>query len=168
MPLNFARNILQKGMNTNVDFSKFPPDSAYDIVNARILSVDGNNFVVRNRYGNEEKFSVSEGFRIIGSKAYNKILYIVSVNEDNVCEIGCFPSPKRLSFRSEYSSTSTGITYKTYDINSNDGVEYVYKPLPCIKAPGNITGHGEVFGFRTKIWKFRSDDIIFPLIKEAY
>jgi len=34
-------------MNTNVDFSKFPPDSAYDIVNARILSVDGNNFVVK-------------------------------------------------------------------------------------------------------------------------
>ena len=85
--VNFTKHILQKGLNTNIDNIRYPADSAFEILNGRIYSSDGKNFVVKNVDGNQFKFALKSGYTLIGAQEYDEILYLVSVNDDNMLEV---------------------------------------------------------------------------------
>ena len=156
--VNYTKNILQKGMNTNIDNIRFPADSAWEILNGRIYSTDGKNFVVKNVDGNQVKFSLTPGYVLVGAKEYDDILYLISVNASNMVEVGSYPSLAKQSLIGPLNQ------YLQYHVGGVDGFVNEYKPLPSILTPGS----GMVYGFRTKNFNLDRDRIIFPLIKESY
>ena len=161
--MNFVRNILLKGLNTNIENTRYPSDSAWEILNARIYSTDGKNFVVRSVDGNQVKFALSSGYTLIGAKEYDDILYLASVNSDGVLELGSYPSLAKQVPISAYNG------YIRYAVGTGlDGFVNEYKPLPSIwrsEDPGVLP---QVYGFRTKSFNFSRDNFIVPLIKESY
>ena len=171
-PIIMSRNSLIKGMNTNIYPSRLPGDFCYELLNGKIYSsVEGNSYVIQNSKGNEKAFSISDGYQIIGLKEYNEILYIVSARENDdykttSIEIGSFPSPKQMTF---YYETTDKITFK-FD-EEEIGFEDVYKPLPSIDGGFTSISFGvsvKVFnGFRTNVFNFNADTLIFPLIKSS-
>lgn len=156
--VNYTKNILQKGMNTNIDNIRFPADSAWEILNGRIYSTDGKNFVVKNVDGNQVKFSLTPGYVLVGAKEYDDILYLISVNASNMVEVGSYPSLAKQSL------VEPSNEYLQYSIGITSGFVNEYKPLPSILTPGS----NMVYGFRTKNFNLDRDRIIFPLIKESY
>ena len=161
--MNFVRNILLKGLNTNIENTRYPSDSAWEILNARIYSTDGKNFVVRSVDGNQVKFALRSGYTLIGAKEYDDILYLASVNSDGILELGSYPSLAKQVPISSYNG------YIRYAIGTGlDGFVNEYKPLPSIlrsEDPGVLP---QVYGFRTKSFNFSRDNFIVPLIKESY
>lgn len=168
-PILMSRNVLSKGMNTNIYPSRLPADYCFELLNGKVYSAEGGNaYVVQNLKGNKEYFSISDGYSIIGLKEHKNILYIVSVNDDNRVEIGSYPSPKQMVFDWE---TPTAIKYKLDE--TQIGFENTYKPLPCIYG-GMGAGpedppvyYNIIKGMRTEMFKFDIDRIIFPLTKSS-
>jgi len=167
--VNYTKNILQKGLNTNVDNIRFPADSAWEILNGRIYSVDGENFVVKNIDGNQLKFSLSPGYTLIGAKEYDEILYLVSARRvDDVTttiEVGTYPSLSNQLLVGPYNG------FLRYGIWKNEPDIHLvneYKPLPAILRDENNPLIPHVYGFRTNSFGFIQDNIIFPLIKESH
>lgn len=66
---------------------------ARELVNARIMNVNGQGFVAVPYGSTQQQFSLSQGFYPIGACTYNGIAYIFSRNDLGVGEIGTFPSP---------------------------------------------------------------------------
>lgn len=107
-PRNFV-NIFTQGVLTDIDHINFPQGKYKDAKNIELIDRDGQGFVVTLQDGNEQFFSLTTGFKPVGSCYINGILYIFS-NADGVGEIGCFPSPTVWS-------------------KNNSSFERVYKPL---------------------------------------
>ena len=141
-------NSITKGFVTDIDEGLIPADTPYEIQNYRIDNNNEQGFVVANIKGMRSEFQLSSGFRALGGKSYNGILYILSVNDDTgEGEIGCFPSPVSWS-------------------NTNTSFERVYKPLY------NFTGtvdNGTRQDFRTTLFNFSSNNPITGIvIREDY
>jgi hypothetical protein len=168
-PIIMSRNILSKGINTNIYPSRLPADFCFELVNGKVYSTEqGNGYVLQNLKGNREFFNISDGFSIIGLKEWNNILYIVSANENNKVEIGSYPSPKQMIFMYE------GGQNRKYRIDDTlTGLEDVYKPLPCIYGGMGSTAdtppvyYNTVHGMRTEMFKFDVNNILYPLVKSA-
>ena len=67
-------------------------DKARNLINARVINVDGQGFVVVPYGSTEQKFALSDGYYPVGACTYNGIAYIFSTNGTNG-EIGTYPSP---------------------------------------------------------------------------
>ena len=100
-------NVFHKGIVSDIDYSNrdnktwdFPTEGF------RIVNKKGQGMVMTNIDGNEELFSINEGFYVLSAVDLNGILYIVSYNpESGDGEIGTFPSP--------VSGTPTNTTFTT-------------------------------------------------------
>ncbi|MBN2617251.1 MAG: hypothetical protein JXR64_02940 [Spirochaetales bacterium] len=84
----------------------------FPTVNIRITK-QANVFVAKPVNGNEELFSIPDGYDIVGAKEYQNILYIVLYKEDKTIQLG------------------------TYPYIDNEGVyNYSYRALKCLNVGG--------------------------------
>jgi hypothetical protein len=87
-------NRFVKGLNSDLSLTDRPQDVFLDGHNIRLARRDEGSLWAANIKGNEETFSLSDGFIPIGSKEFDGFLFIISVNPNNSeCEIGSFPAP---------------------------------------------------------------------------
>lgn len=67
-------------------------------LNATFITYNGNEAILQNDLGNGrvESAYLPEGFIPIGTTSFGGIIYIVSYNpQQDVCQVGSFPSPER-------------------------------------------------------------------------
>ena len=114
-PRNFVSTFTD-GLLTDIDHINFAPNKHKDACNIEIIDKDGQGYVMTLQDGNKTFFSITSGFRPMGSCFINGILYIVSQNSSNEGEIGCFPSPVSWS-------------------KANTQFERTYKPLNNFTGP---------------------------------
>ena len=88
-----------KGLVKDLTNEMLGPDCASVFWNARIVNVEGTTYSVRMLKGTVEKFSLPNGFYLIGMGEYDGILYLCSMNNNGVVELGSYPSP-RIEFTS--------------------------------------------------------------------
>lgn len=82
------------GIYTDVDFNVVPQDKGVHLLNGRIYSPDGSNYIVRTHDGNSEAFQLSDGYVPLANRTYNGLCFILSYNvSENKGEIGVYPSP---------------------------------------------------------------------------
>lgn len=100
-------NLFHKGISSDPDYSKRANDVwDFPSKNIRILNKKGQGFIITNVDGNTdpsttygEDHQITTGYRITGACEYNGIVYITSLNPNNLRgEIGCFPSPNTLDY----------------------------------------------------------------------
>jgi len=90
-------NEFTKGVNSDFDVLRLDNQTSRDIQNMRMLDVNGKGLVLTNIGGNEERFSLTDGFIPIGSVEYNGVIYIASFSQPTgLGEIGCYPAPEPL------------------------------------------------------------------------
>ena len=75
------------------------------------------------------KFALTPGYTLIGAQEYDEILYLVSVNEDDMLEVGSYPSLKKQVPIGSYNGY---ILHVITDQSGFEGFENEYKPLPSI------------------------------------
>ena len=93
-----AKNTFGEGL-----IMDFAPDNTQanvltNALNATMLTYNGNEMSLQNDMGNGqvETASLPEGYVPMGVCEFGGIIYIVSYNpQDNLCQIGSFPSPER-------------------------------------------------------------------------
>ena len=107
------KNVFHKGINSDLDNTIVPSDLYRDAENCRVVEI-GNGMVAATVNGTTHEFTLSEGFRVIGSTQYRGVLYLFSHNpitkED---EIGTYPSP--LYFQEGYEDVYRPLQTFTFD-----------------------------------------------------
>lgn len=85
-------NTWKDGLNLDLHPMVTPNTVLTDCLNGTFITYDGNEFCLQNNRGNTDtKARLSEGFYPLGIKEHNGVLYIVSINNENVVEIGTYP-----------------------------------------------------------------------------
>lgn len=151
-----AVNHFAEGLMSDLDNLHFPVGKFKDASNIELLNKDGQGFVVTLQDGNKQFFSLTPGFRPVGSVFINGILYIFSQsikdgfqsypdgstvtfpNAIMYTEIGCFPSRKLNPYTGKFE------------------FERVYKPLT------NYTGSTE----NTITRDFRVSSSLLPILAD--
>ena len=96
--VKLTQNFPIKGINTDTHPSMIGNDYGTELINVRIVGTEGTNLVIVNISGNTHRFTISDGFHVIGMNVYDGILYLVSRSDDDIVEIGSFPSPRKLVY----------------------------------------------------------------------
>ena len=107
-----AKNTFGEGL-----IMDFAPDNTQanvltNALNATMLTYNGNEMSLQNDMGNGqvETASLPEGYVPMGVCEFGGIIYIVSYNpQDNLCQIGSFPSPERNITKDDRSSDAMKI-----------------------------------------------------------
>ena len=95
-------NKFHGGENLDTDFSEVGNSFTVGNENIRLMTKDGQGFIVTVMNGNVNSFSLTAGFVPIGAEEYNGVLYILSKNDtignsnSGKGEIGCYPAPNVL------------------------------------------------------------------------
>lgn len=118
-----AKNTFGEGII--MDFS---PDNTQanvlsNALNATLLTYNGNEMNLQNDMGNGrvETAMLPTGYMPVGTCEFGGIIYIVSYNpQDDLCQIGCFPSPERNITQNELTNQTqiTSITNETFQGNN--------------------------------------------------
>jgi hypothetical protein len=95
----------KQGVNTftnglSMDTNEMNTDKRFltDAVNASLVQMNDNEYILQTEEGNSEAFELSEGFTPVVSKNYRNITYIFSHNHiTGESEIGTFPSYLNIS-----------------------------------------------------------------------
>lgn len=142
-----TQNVFSEGINTDLDDFIISNKSLRFANNCRLISTGGNSYVLTNVLGNEETFSLTNGYVPIGSCEYDGIAYIFSHNPTTgLGEIGCYPSP-------DYPDNS--LVSDTQEVVLTDD----YRPL------FNFTNNGTHRSFfQTTEFEF---DLLNPIIREC-
>jgi len=83
-----------KGLNSDMSLTDRSQDMFLDGHNIRLARREEGTLWATNIRGNEETFSLSDGFIPIGSKEFDGYLFILSVNgATGISEIGSYPAP---------------------------------------------------------------------------
>jgi hypothetical protein len=101
-------NVFHKGIVNDIDVSKRDNQSwDFPTLNARVVNKEGQGYIITNIKGNSLDVSnpnntigmmLPQTFAPIGACEYNGIVYILSWSESfSQGEIGCYPSPARIS-----------------------------------------------------------------------
>ena len=118
-----AKNTFGEGII--MDFS---PDNTQanvlsNALNATLLTYNGNEMNLQNDMGNGrvETAMLPTGYMPVGTCEFGGIIYIVSYNpQDDLCQIGCFPSPERNITQNELTNQTqiAPITNETFQGNN--------------------------------------------------
>lgn len=147
-PRSFV-NTFTQGVLTDIDHINFPEGKYKDAKNIELIDRDGQGFVMTLQDGNEALFSLTTGYKPVGSHFINGILYIFSVKKEMnkwLTEIGSFPSLVTASA-------------------SNTEFERVYKPLQ------NYVGsmkQGSRRAMRTHLIPIAEERLLDVRAKQAY
>lgn len=71
-------------------------DKATALRNFRLVTIDGQGYVLNNLRGNQFQFQLTDGFVPLGYATYNGVAFIFSLQPaTGMCEVGTYPSPKQ-------------------------------------------------------------------------
>ena len=92
-------NIFTGNIISDIDVSKIKPDGiVFPTVGIRVFNKAGKGLIATVVPGNEELFSVTDGFMIVGAGEYEGVAYIFSHNPaTGEGEVGTYPTPNRTS-----------------------------------------------------------------------
>lgn len=105
-----AVNTFTGGMVMDTHPLTTPNNVLTNCLNGTLVTFNGNEMILQNDLGNakiESKkngdcIKLPEGFVPVGTAELGGIIYVASFNpEENMCELGCFPSPERNETSSE-------------------------------------------------------------------
>lgn len=165
--VKLTQNFPIKGINTDTHPSMIGNDYGTELINVRIVGTEGTNLVIVNISGNTHRFTISDGFHVIGMNVYDGILYLVSRSDDDIVEIGSFPSPRKLVYDGVQAGIGSEIAYRRYTIdNVLTGMEMTYKPIVSLGWK-NSGGSGVYLGFRTKVFEY-DDSVVSIEFKKAF
>ena len=87
-----------KGINSDLDQIYLDGTTYIDLVNGRLEPLSEGKYVVRNANGIKTYFSITAGYVPISFCVISGILFILSINDQNVCELGYFNGTSYLVF----------------------------------------------------------------------
>lgn len=121
-----AENTFKNGLLMDFNPTIQPNSVLTNALNATLVTFNGNEGSLQNDMGNGrvETAFLPEGFIPVGTTVFGGIIYIVSYNPlDNLCQIGCFPSPERNIASEEisevFSEPLTNETFQELDLQHN-------------------------------------------------
>ena len=101
------KNVFTGGIVADIDKTHVQPNQlVFPTIGIRIFNKDGKGYIASCIPGNEEYFSITDDFVIIGGYEFQGIAFIFSFNETTgETEIGTYPSPNRTTpgFTNTYS-----------------------------------------------------------------
>lgn len=86
-----TKNTFSDGLNLDLHPIVTPNTVLTDNLNGTFITYNGNEFCLQNDRGNTKVAGLEDGFIPIGAKQYGGIIYIVSVNDNGLTEIGTYP-----------------------------------------------------------------------------
>lgn len=101
-------NTWNDGLNLDLHPIVTPNTVLTDNLNGTFITYNGNEFCLQNDKGNIHKCSLKEGFKPIGIKEHNGVIYIASVNKDGLGELGFYPGIK------DWKTTEGELNYDVY------------------------------------------------------
>lgn len=129
-------NVFNEGLILDLNPLTTPNNVLSNALNATLITVNGNEFVLQNDMGNGrvETAKLPTGFVPLGVKEYGGIIYVASYNPiTQEGQLGSFPSPETNLTQDEIDNRQIVITheqfkendeivryYKRYDIMPND------------------------------------------------
>lgn len=91
------KNTFEEGLNLDSNILSASNKSLSDALNATLITMNGNEFVLQNDMGNVVMDKLSSNFIPVGLKEFGGVIYIASYNpKTGQGEIGTFPSPSEL------------------------------------------------------------------------
>ena len=79
-----------KGINSDLDRIYLDGTTYIDLVNGELESISDNRFIVKNSKGTSIFFNLTSGFTPLAFCAISNKLFILSINNSNVCELGFY------------------------------------------------------------------------------
>lgn len=141
-------NTFQDGMVLDINPLVAPNTGVSNCLNGTLITFDGNEHVLQNDMGNGrvETAYLPEGYIPLGTCSFGGIIYIVSYNPDNnLCQIGSFPSPERNITSDEISEDVQSIKNSDFvsEVNGLKQIKSALKKLDL--APNIIFSPGDKF-----------------------
>lgn len=91
------KNTFEEGLNLDSNILSASNKGLSDALNATLITMNGNEFVLQNDMGNAIMDKLSENFIPVGLKEFGGVIYVASYNpKTGQGEIGTFPSPSEL------------------------------------------------------------------------
>lgn len=138
-----------EGLDTDTSVFKIKNTKSTKLSGFRLITTDGQGYVLSNFKGNELSYSLTAGFVPLGKTEFNGIAYIVSHNPSSgVGEIGCYPAPNALV--TENCAAPAGFTHAYAPLFNFTGGSPARDPLSA-----NLP-------FRTSAFEFADEDPLAP------
>lgn len=138
-----------EGLDTDTSVFKIKNTKSTKLSGFRLITTDGQGYVLSNFKGNELSYSLTAGFVPLGKTEFNGIAYIVSHNPSSgVGEIGCYPAPNALV--TENCAAPAGFTHAYAPLFNFTGGSPARDPLSA-SLP-----------FRTSAFEFADEDPLAP------
>ena len=138
-----------EGLDTDTSVFKIKNTKSIKLSGFRLITTDGQGYVLSNLKGNELSYSLTAGFVPLGKTEFNGIAYIVSHNPSSgVGEIGCYPAPNALA--TENCAAPAGFTHAYAPLFNFTGGSSARDPLSA-----NLP-------FRTSAFEFADEDPLAP------
>lgn len=112
-----AENVFTEGLVQDLHPLTVPNNVLTDALNATLITMNGNEFVLQNDMGNGrvEKAYLPPGYVPVGIKEFGGVIYVASYNPlTNKGQIGSFPSPERNIDQEELNTTTTKVTWSDF------------------------------------------------------
>lgn len=123
-----ATNVFSEGLITDLNPITTPNNVLTNALNATLITMNGNEFVLQNDLGNGrvETAKLPTGFVPLGVKEYGGIIYVASYNPiTKKGQLGSFPSPERNLTQDEIGNKNISISKS--DFGSGDTLTTYYK-----------------------------------------
>lgn len=145
MAQQVTTNTFTGGMVMDLSEISTPETVTTKALNATLSTFNGHEGTLQNDSGNVFLgATLGYGFIPIGSVEFNGIIYIVSVNDSEECEIGSFPSPN-------------------YSDKNSETLEYKYRPLNVL-----LDEQGNDSAFRTTAFGFNTENSVNVLAEPSF
>ena len=142
-----TENTFTEGLVQDLHPLTTPNNVLTDALNATLITMNGNEFVLQNDMGNGrvESAYLPSGYVPVGIKEYGGVIYVASYNPlTNKGQIGSFPSPERNIDQTELGDDATKIAIVD-KLFKNDNGEYTTFITKLKLFGGKILHSGDKF-----------------------
>ena len=141
-----ATNVFSEGLITDLNPITTPNNVLTNALNATLITMNGNEFVLQNDLGNGrvETAKLPTGFVPLGVKEYGGIIYVASYDPiTKKGQLGSFPSPERNLTQDEIGNKNISVSKS--DFSSGDTLTTYYKRID-VMPEGMYLNPGDKFG----------------------
>ena len=141
-----ATNVFSEGLITDLNPITTPNNVLTNALNATLITMNGNEFVLQNDLGNGrvETAKLPTGFVPLGVKEYGGIIYVASYNPiTKKGQLGSLPSPERNLTQDEIGNKNISVSKS--DFSSGDTLTTYYKRID-VMPEGMYLNPGDKFG----------------------
>lgn len=125
-----ATNVFSEGLITDLNPITTPNNVLTNALNATLITMNGNEFVLQNDLGNGrvETAKLPTGFVPLGVKEHGGIIYVASYNPlTKKGQLGSFPSPERNLTQDEVGNKNVSVSRSNFC--SGDTITTYYKRI---------------------------------------